>query len=432
MASRNDPCPCGSARKYKRCCLNADLERERAHSRLVEEVTGWTEKQYPGQIAASLREFLGEEREPTAEELNFIASWSLHERELPVGETPLERYAADGPDAAVRSLAGLMAQAKLSLWRVVDVTPGLSMTIEPYVGGERVRIQSANISKVVRPWDLIFGRLRSDVMELWGPSRCYSVHHEQELQRTIERLAHCLALNPDDVDRVVRRAPADLLNFRGPDPVPFTTEGDPVLVATARWRIDRTSVISAFDESGWLVRDDSECTSYGWLSDRRELLALKPDTLPLGAVTFESSPLGMPDVVALGTFYIEADELRYEGLSQRRLDWALEMIERMLPTAELIAVDTKTFEEARLEHVEPCSEPLEVPPEVLADMRASMTERWLSEPVPALEGLTPREAASSGAYRPQLRSLLRGIAARSQEKLGIDIDSVVADLGISP
>jgi hypothetical protein len=295
-----------------------------------------------------------------------------------------------------------------------------------------VGIPSANISKVVGPWDLILGRLRPDVMELWGPSRCYSVHHEQELQRTIERLAHRLAIDPDDVDQVVRHAPAELLNFRGPDPMPFTTEGDLVLLATARWRIDRASVITAFEQAGWLMPDDPERTSYGWLADRQELLALKPDTLPPGAMTFESSPLGMPDVVALGTFYIEHHELRYEGLSQRRLNWALEMIEETLPASELTAMDTTTFDEACAEHRAPRSEPLEVPFEVLADLRSSMTERWLSEPVPALEGLSPREAASSGAYRPQLRSMLRGIAARSQDKLSIDIETVVAELGITP
>ncbi|MGE5550546.1 MAG: SEC-C metal-binding domain-containing protein [Bacteroidota bacterium] len=26
-AGRNDPCPCGSGKKYKKCCLNADRER---------------------------------------------------------------------------------------------------------------------------------------------------------------------------------------------------------------------------------------------------------------------------------------------------------------------------------------------------------------------------------------------------------------------
>lgn len=29
-SGRNDPCPCGSGKKYKRCCLGADEEAERA------------------------------------------------------------------------------------------------------------------------------------------------------------------------------------------------------------------------------------------------------------------------------------------------------------------------------------------------------------------------------------------------------------------
>jgi hypothetical protein len=33
-ANRNDPCPCGSGRKYKKCCMEADAQRQRAPFRL--------------------------------------------------------------------------------------------------------------------------------------------------------------------------------------------------------------------------------------------------------------------------------------------------------------------------------------------------------------------------------------------------------------
>ena len=29
--SRNDPCPCGSGKKYKKCCMGQDLERKHRH-----------------------------------------------------------------------------------------------------------------------------------------------------------------------------------------------------------------------------------------------------------------------------------------------------------------------------------------------------------------------------------------------------------------
>jgi hypothetical protein len=61
----------------------------------------------------------------------------------------------------------------------------------------------------------------------------------------------------------------------------------------------------------------------------------------------------------------------------------------------------------------------------------------LSEPVPALEGLSPRQAAAKGAYLRQLRSLLRGMESYSSKMGGpesypIDLDAVVAQLGIGP
>jgi hypothetical protein len=432
VPSRNDQCTCGSGRKYKRCCLRIDHTRERAHGRLVDEVTAWAEEQWPGQIAESIQQYQGDRPPLTEEEINFAASWFLHDRDLPSGGTPLERYAMDGPDLALRALALALAPAKLSLWRVTDVTEGAGIELEPYVGGDRVRVRSANISRVVGQWDMVLGRLRPDVMELWGPSRCYSIHHEQALQELIEQLASKHGIDPSDVDHIVRRSPAELLSFRGPEPQPFTTEGDPVVFVRARWRISAETAVAAFDETEWLLADGPDGSSYGWLGDRQGLLALKPDDLPAGALTLEHNPIGMPDVVALGTFYVESDEVRFEGPSQRRLGWALQVIADMLPGAELVDVETRTVKELRREEPVPSREALDVAPEVIAEVRASMTERWLSEPVPALEGLTPRQAASSPACRSQLRSLLRGIAALSQNKLAIDIDTVVADLGLTP
>ena len=41
MLGRNELCPCGSGKKYKRCCLNKDVVLERAERKV-----GATQKQY--------------------------------------------------------------------------------------------------------------------------------------------------------------------------------------------------------------------------------------------------------------------------------------------------------------------------------------------------------------------------------------------------
>lgn len=93
MPGRNDPCPCGSGRKYKRCCGVSGQARtasaEDEHGRLIEEVTGWAEREYPGELRAALLQFLGNRREITEDEENWAAAWFLHDRELPGGRTPL-------------------------------------------------------------------------------------------------------------------------------------------------------------------------------------------------------------------------------------------------------------------------------------------------------------------------------------------------------
>lgn len=33
--ARNDPCPCGSGKKYKKCCMGADEEKKRQHNRML-------------------------------------------------------------------------------------------------------------------------------------------------------------------------------------------------------------------------------------------------------------------------------------------------------------------------------------------------------------------------------------------------------------
>ena len=347
VPGRNDPCPCGSGKKYKRCCADLGAAADREHRRLATEVTKWAEAQYPGTIEASYRDFRGEYDGNVEADVEFIATWFLHEWKLPRGGTPLERYAESGTDDSLRALADQLASAKLNLWRVIEVFPGKSLVIEPFSGGERAPIASTNISTVVGPWDLILGRLRADAMELWGPSRCYAASDEQGLRHLLERLARRLGIDPDDIEQIARRSPAELLHYRAPDPILLTTEGDPVVFVTARWKAAHTGARAAFESAGWLLADpDSVPPSYDWFGAREKLEAMKPDTdtLPPGAVTLESSPLGMPDVLSLGTFYVDGDEIRYEGISDRRVEWAIEMLEDLLPTAELVDVETTDIE----------------------------------------------------------------------------------------
>ena len=81
---RNDPCPCGSGKKYKKCCLNkpkppADLiESEQERKKWLEE--------YPGaaQIREAGRIYLEDYYDAESIEIDKLFYLALHHRAIPI------------------------------------------------------------------------------------------------------------------------------------------------------------------------------------------------------------------------------------------------------------------------------------------------------------------------------------------------------------
>ncbi|MGZ6662994.1 MAG: hypothetical protein ACXVHL_37390 [Solirubrobacteraceae bacterium] len=171
------------------------------HHRLVEEVTGWAEREFPGELRSALLEFLGDRRAITEDEENWAAAWFLHDRELAGGGTPLERYASAGPDPQVRELAASHAGAKLRLWRVVESWPGERLLVEPYAGGRQIMVDSPNISANVARWDIVLGRLKPDSAEFWGAVRSYRASDEEDLRHLLAQTGAPSRARPGRVGR---------------------------------------------------------------------------------------------------------------------------------------------------------------------------------------------------------------------------------------
>lgn len=73
---RNDPCPCGSGQKYKKCCLAKDdlfESRRRDEERAVQTSLAWLASKYPEETAQAFHEgFLGEMTEEEQECLDEL------------------------------------------------------------------------------------------------------------------------------------------------------------------------------------------------------------------------------------------------------------------------------------------------------------------------------------------------------------------------
>lgn len=136
MPSRNEPCPCGSGRKYKRCCLEqADIvTRElRARDELMGDVIAWLKAEHEQTLRDASSETMLLRIMGGATGRNTSLIWTLSDYLPADGGQPLMARYADLPklSASARAIARGLAQARLNVYRVRSSAPGAWLELEP-------------------------------------------------------------------------------------------------------------------------------------------------------------------------------------------------------------------------------------------------------------------------------------------------------------
>jgi hypothetical protein len=433
--SRNSPCPCGSGRKYKRCCL-ADGERAARAARFDDEVgrriQDWSSDALGEEITAALEEFVGPDRTVDDDELQIFATWFHNDRELSDGRTPAERYAArvDLPEDE-RAAALRIAGAPLGLHRVIAVEPGSWLVLEDVVRGTRTRVRSQNVSREAVRWDILLGRVMDgDPPRLWGPTRFFEPCDEPELLGELGRLAGTIGDTDEAaLAQALRNHALEMMRFTpagwSVEPSFFTLEGDPVAHGSAIWEVrDLAAARDRLRELGGLL--PGEPIEVDITVPRDALVRGRPE-LPRGATVLESGPIDDLDKVPVATVRLERGALRAEAMPETRLDGVIEIVEQDFgDLAELSDREVVPLAQ-RLDELSPeAQRRAPLPPGLTpADERrlvgSYMTERmrrWLDEPHPQLDGRTPRGAVA-GEDRAEVIRLVRGVqngAARASRR----------------
>jgi hypothetical protein len=427
--ARNAPCPCGSGRKYKHCCL---LEEERLakqardDSRVGRSISDWSVEQFGDELAEAFEEFHPESHRIGERDFALLLTWFNSDRELSGGGAPVAHYLARPDlDPDEREVAERIAAARLGLYRVRAVVPGHSLELENLLTGALIAVTSQTVSCEVVRWDVVLCRVMSSdtVATLWGPVLVYAPDEEAELLAELERLAaaYGLSRDPAGLSDVFRLASRELLRFVPPsrsiEPSLFTAEGDPAVAARATWSLvdpdDAFRVLDTPPELLWVGEsEDGTGECFQLTGDRAELLARRPP-LPPNALFFESSYAGFPDRIGTGTFVLAGDELRFDAISEQRLEHALELVaSRLEGNAQLLDREIASFDLDRTERkhaLGPAEEDVQA-----ADYLDQYLRRWLDEPLERLEGATPRAAASIPKLRNELELLLRAIENRAE------------------
>ena len=167
---RNDPCPCGSGKKYKKCCLAADQKQAR-QIRNLDSPTEWL-KFYWQKIQSQLESVV-------ADQLNVITQrWGaplaqapylshLHEHALlDAGqhETQVKAILSEGDaplDERLTELVSSLMQSHLSCYEVTGCRRGEYVELKDRISGSAHTVYDADLSLLLEPMEAFVGRLIS-------------------------------------------------------------------------------------------------------------------------------------------------------------------------------------------------------------------------------------------------------------------------------
>jgi hypothetical protein len=186
-------------------------------------------------------------------------------------------------------------------------------------------------------------------------------------------------------------------------------EGDPIEFSTAEYEVtDESRVAGAlaplemFDET--TSHDDQPgVRRFAWI---------------------ETGPGGDDGRRSYGSIEIAGGKLRLSSNSRRRLGIGRQLVEKH--GGEFVRHLGDTFESVddlkrrALEQPQPAPAPKPIDPEIerklIEKVKSEHYARWVDEPVPALNGQTPREAVKSEVGRRAVEDLLRGLENREERE----------------
>lgn len=405
---RNEPCWCGSGRKYKKCHLG------REQLPLAERVQ-WL---YAKAIQHALRSDWTSLLADAGYERSYYTNDDRHGLVVAVANPlVLDAVLFEGrafedflrvrgsllPDDE-RLLAEQWLLVERSVFEVEQVHRGQGVTVRDVRSGDRHEVRERAASRQLKAGQLVCARVvpAGDTMQFFGLEPV--ALHERDA------LIDLLDAEPDPLTLVAhmsrRFAPAMLAN----------TEGDPLAICEATVRVgDPARIEAALDDTYDRVDGDEPPRWFEHVTTQ-----------------------GKPRIRA--TLVLDGDTLRVEANSEKRIDRVLATLARLDPAMTVLDDSRQPLRDAReaaeLAKQMPISGEDELDlddPELAALLNEFVRDyetKWLDEPIPALDGHTPRQAADDPTRRGDLIKLLDTFPAVAPGTVGMDADRLRLALGL--
>jgi hypothetical protein len=442
---RNEPCPCGSGKKYKRCCLAKDEQAARPPGRdlhdldhrLFVDMGTWARRRFHAETARMYDEYpidFGERDEHLA----LFGAWVTYERKID-GRVLADWYLEErGRNLLGHERAWLTAQLAswLSVWEVVEVEPGKSIRLRDQLTGAECTVSEVSGSQTLSPHLLLLAR----VVQQDGLSVLIGMHPSaltpQVGRDTLDHIRTELGLTKTATPEELRAGdrPTKLIEIwrdaveeieDRPLPRLLNTDGEDLVLIEDHYKLVGTGTRAAVEAE---------------LTNLRDVHPPEPgERKRRYRVVRENAPGKAMQDTLMATIAVKARELVVETNSRPRADILRGRMEslcgdrvRFQRREERDPLEAMAEQGQRPERATRQPEGPEVDA-FLRDFKARHYATWLDDSLPALDGLTPREAATQPKHRARLDTLLKEMEYHeSQEAPGrrFDFGAIRRSLGL--
>ena len=406
---RNEPCWCGSGRKYKKCHLGRERlplsDRSRwLYGKAIQHAlaNGWDDLLI--EVAFERCRYGADDPDALSTALRDPLVLDAVLFEGGAFAQFLEIRGSLLPDDE-RLLAEQWLLVERSVFEVGQVRHGQGVTVRDVRTGDTHEVTEGAASRQLQPGQLVCARAvpAGDTMLFFGGLEPVALHER-------DPLIDLLDTEPNPVTLVAR------LSRRFAPPALANTEGDPLAICEATVHVaDPDAIEAALDDTYDRAEDDEPPRWFEHVTTH-----------------------GMQRIRA--TLVLDGDTLRVETNSEKRMDRVLATLARLDPEMSLLDGSRRPVRDARdaaeLAKQLPSADEDALDPDdpkvaaALEEFIRDYETRWLDEPIPALDGHTPRQAADDPTRRGDLIKLLDSFPAGEASRGGMDADRLRAALGL--
>lgn len=460
--ARNEPCPCGSGKKYKKCCMKktedpvnyTKQKLDRFHEGIVGELMRYAATVYgPEAFYEARDEFLGwPEGIEIDEEGNlmghesvfypwFLFKWRIESEDGesslpgPRDQSIVQAYLqAHGRklDPLEREYLEAQANAPLTFFQIMNAEPGKSVSLRDLLLDRDYLVLENTASRMLHSGDVVFGSaFEAGGIELFGALGPVVFNPSAKVDILSARKTMSMADNGritpallDEYDLELRNLYFKLFAARTAPPALCNTDGEMFSLHSLKYAVSSPQkVFDALKELTNGFASEEELLEEAEYDANGDLLKVEiPWLMPSNA-----KHAGMENTVH-GRLIIDGSKMTCEVNSAERAERLRMFIEKNLPGGEAVYKTTVIQSaEAMMREPPPSDsdnrkhEDLMNHPEIKAKIEQMMRKHWEAWPdmeIPALQGKTPRQAVRDDLGRRQVSALLEDAEKNCRESNG--------------